>query len=106
MTPTFALPPGVGSAVGPDGEGGGWEPMLEERGAWGAKVALRGAASGREVRCRRCTLPLLAPPGCEREGIRQLIAFPCGHAFHVRCLPEEGCIICYHARRPLLPTIH
>jgi len=73
------------------------EPFLEERGHWGVRVRLRGAATGAARSCRRCCQPLLSQPSC------QLLAFPCGHAFHALCLPEQACVTCMAAEFPRLP---
>jgi hypothetical protein len=89
-------------------------PFLEERGDWGARVAFKTA------RCPRCALPLRLndDDAEERKGsIREkpltdlgdededdaarkktFVAFPCGHAFHKRCVPEEACVECLRLR--------
>ena len=97
-------------------------PFLEERGDWGARVAFKTA------RCPRCALPLRLndDDAEERKGsIREkekpltdlgdededdaarkkaFVAFPCGHAFHARCVPEEACVECLRLRGERMPS--
>ena len=103
-------------------------PFLEERGDWGARVAFASA------RCPRCALPLWVCGGTASDGpnpttpteaearaaeessretsrettrekaFTSSIAFPCGHAFHVRCVPENACVECLRLRGERLPS--
>ena len=39
-----------------------------------------------------------------RRKKNSLVAFPCGHAFHARCVPEEACVECLRLRGERLPS--
>lgn len=60
-------------------------PFLEENGDWGALVEFD------KGRCARCDLEVhhVVP-----SGSAQLVTFPCGHTFHVTCVPEDACVEC------------
>ena len=95
-------------------------PFLEERGDWGARVAFATA------RCPRCALPLRPRDDKQNAGDGSIfektpteagdededdaarknafVAFPCGHAFHARCVPEEACVECLRLRGERMPS--
>jgi hypothetical protein len=39
-----------------------------------------------------------------RREKKTLVAFPCGHAFHARCVPEDACVECLRLRGERLPS--
>jgi len=48
--------------------------------------------------CPGCTLPLE-----ENVGLN-VIVFPCSHAHHQACCPEEACLVCFHSHFRTLQT--
>ncbi|KAK3263755.1 hypothetical protein CYMTET_27463, partial [Cymbomonas tetramitiformis] len=65
--------------------------VIEERGHWGAEVRFQNNP------CGRCQVPLGGSPA-------QTLVFPCTHAYHRMCLPEEVCILCMASSAYCLPT--
>ena len=60
------------------------EPVLEDPAInWG--VPTRMAAI-----CKVCNLKLT---DCQNEAV---VIFPCGHAFHAKCVPERACPLCFY----------
>jgi len=57
--------------------------FFEHRGHWGVQASIYTG------NCRSCMLPLT-----ENLGLNVFV-FPCGHAYHQSCIPEQACRICF-----------
>lgn len=62
-------------------------PVLEDPAInWGVPTRMAGT-------CAVCTLKFT---DCQNEAT---VVFPCGHAFHAKCVPEGACPLCFYASK-------